>query len=164
MTGVPLAPCHDEFRGPRFDYVRQATGPMLTTVHHHYLVSQKAAVGRSGLYECLTPRFYKEIQLTYPFGEYPHFQKIRRPEELYVPCVAIHLNKIRANYTPEKANIRFQGIIAIPHSSHSASCKDIEARAAIQCDDHQTSAIVMVDFSDIGRQITGPWSCTYEKI
>ncbi|GFU59667.1 hypothetical protein TNCV_3186351 [Trichonephila clavipes] len=23
MTGVPLAPCHDEFRGPRSDYVRQ---------------------------------------------------------------------------------------------------------------------------------------------
>ncbi|GFV29513.1 hypothetical protein TNCV_2728941 [Trichonephila clavipes] len=22
-TGVPLAPCHDEFRGPRSDYVRQ---------------------------------------------------------------------------------------------------------------------------------------------
>ncbi|GFY10665.1 hypothetical protein TNCV_2194861 [Trichonephila clavipes] len=22
-TGVLLAPCHDEFRGPRFDYVRQ---------------------------------------------------------------------------------------------------------------------------------------------
>ncbi|GFY00801.1 hypothetical protein TNCV_2141931 [Trichonephila clavipes] len=25
MTGVPLAPCHDEFRGPRSDYVRQIT-------------------------------------------------------------------------------------------------------------------------------------------
>ncbi|GFV52202.1 hypothetical protein TNCV_5071231 [Trichonephila clavipes] len=24
-TGVLLAPCHDEFRGPRSDYVRQVT-------------------------------------------------------------------------------------------------------------------------------------------
>ncbi|GFT40365.1 hypothetical protein TNCV_3115451 [Trichonephila clavipes] len=29
MTGVPLATCHDEFRGPRSDYIRQAD-----QVHH----------------------------------------------------------------------------------------------------------------------------------
>ncbi|GFV03766.1 hypothetical protein TNCV_1877141 [Trichonephila clavipes] len=39
------------------------------------------------------------------------------------------------------------------HSSHSASCKDIEVCAAIQRDaypDHQASSIVLVLFSDIG--------------
>ncbi|GFY18590.1 hypothetical protein TNCV_2398151 [Trichonephila clavipes] len=35
-TGVPLAPCHDEFRGPRSDYVRQMALETTTTTEHWY--------------------------------------------------------------------------------------------------------------------------------
>ncbi|GFX00239.1 hypothetical protein TNCV_297281 [Trichonephila clavipes] len=35
MTGVLLAPCHDEFRGPRSDFVRQVALEK-TTVQAHY--------------------------------------------------------------------------------------------------------------------------------
>ncbi|GFU03350.1 hypothetical protein TNCV_3338631 [Trichonephila clavipes] len=54
--------------------------------------------------------------------------------------------------------------IPIAHSNHSASCKDIEACAAIQrvaCPDHQASSAVMVDFSDIARQVARPWISPY---
>ncbi|GFU30132.1 hypothetical protein TNCV_1925421 [Trichonephila clavipes] len=40
----------------------------------------------------------------------------------------------------------------MPKSSHNASCKDMEVCAATQydgCPDHQTSAIGMVDISEI---------------
>ncbi|GFW74874.1 uncharacterized protein TNCV_2677441 [Trichonephila clavipes] len=55
----------------------------------------------------------------------------------------------------------------MPRSSHSASFKDTEVCVAIQrddCPDLQASAIVMVDFSDIGRQVASPWFSPYESL
>ncbi|GFW67715.1 hypothetical protein TNCV_3445871 [Trichonephila clavipes] len=37
-TGVLLAPCHDDFRGPRSDYVRQVAFATHTHGASHYLV------------------------------------------------------------------------------------------------------------------------------
>ncbi|GFV06259.1 hypothetical protein TNCV_4589181 [Trichonephila clavipes] len=46
----------------------------------------------------------------------------------------------------------------MPHSSRSASCKDIEVCVALQRNagpNHRASAIVMVNFSGIGGQVVG---------
>ncbi|GFX26489.1 hypothetical protein TNCV_950871 [Trichonephila clavipes] len=108
-----------------------------------------------------------EIYLANPFREYPHFLEIRRLDELYVPCVAIHLNKNRANCTREKANIDFQGIISMPHSSHSAAFKDMKVCEAIHrdaCSDHQATSALLVDFLDVGEQVAGPWFSPYQSM
>ncbi|GFV56026.1 hypothetical protein TNCV_2266121 [Trichonephila clavipes] len=60
-------------------------------------VSQKSCLKTTDLYGGSL-----EIELVNPFEECSHFLEIHRPDELYVPPIAIHLNKIWANYTPEK--------------------------------------------------------------
>ncbi|GFX31051.1 hypothetical protein TNCV_2025541 [Trichonephila clavipes] len=90
----------------------------------------------------------------------PHFPEFGRTNELYVPDVVIHLYKSMANFTHEKVNIGLQDLIPILHISHDTSWKDMEEYATIErvaSPYYQTSAIVMVDFSDIGEQEVGPW-------
>ncbi|GFT27871.1 hypothetical protein TNCV_10791 [Trichonephila clavipes] len=60
------------------------------------------------------------MQLTNPFGEYPPFQKFTDQMS--------------------QANIGLQDLIPVPHSSPSASLKDMEVYATIQrdaCPDYQ---------------------------
>ncbi|GFW99713.1 hypothetical protein TNCV_3419441 [Trichonephila clavipes] len=58
------------------------------------------------------------------------------------------------DYTLEKANIKLHDLIPIPHSSHSAYFKDIAVCAVIQNDACLHSAALMVDFSEIGGQVS----------
>ncbi|GBL91664.1 hypothetical protein AVEN_82612-1 [Araneus ventricosus] len=50
--------------------------------------------------------------------------------------LALSLIKMKSgvHFTPEKANIGLQDLIPIPHTSHSASLKDMERCSAIQHD------------------------------
>ncbi|GFX42707.1 PDZ domain-containing protein 2 [Trichonephila clavipes] len=67
---------------------------------------------------------------------------------------------MRANCTREKANIGLQDLIPIPHSSHSASFETRNCVRSSNVMPVQASALVMVDFADIGRHIAGfpfPW-------
>ncbi|GFV65410.1 hypothetical protein TNCV_2638401 [Trichonephila clavipes] len=64
------------------------------------------------------------------------------------------------------AKIGLQDFLPIPHSSFSASFKDMEACAAIQrdaCPDHQASAAIMVNFSDIRGQVDPSWFAPHES-
>ncbi|GBL75435.1 Transient receptor potential-gamma protein [Araneus ventricosus] len=58
-------------------------------------------------------------------------------------------------------NAGFQNLITIPHSSHRASSKNMEICMSIQHDaypNHQTSAAIVVSFSDVAGAVAGPGS------
>lgn len=82
-------------------------------------------------------------------------------------CVFLHYNEIMDNCSPEKANINLQDIISIPHISHSGSSKHMDIWATVQHDAfqvHQTTAAVMVKFSDFVETLAVPRFSVYMKI
>lgn len=73
--------------------------------------------------------------------------------------VVFHLNEIRANCIPWKANRGLQDLTLLPHSRHRASADHMEGCALIQhdtCPINQISTAIVFSYYDFRGQVEIP--------
>ncbi|GFT74504.1 nephrin [Trichonephila clavipes] len=159
-AGVSLAPCRDEFRGPRSDYEAKArhrvslVSAHVTTLEEDlkqqplFQDSPKDVLSDSGL----------EIELAIPFV--PNRDPPDTPQQSELgegSCIIIHQNEVVTYSSSIWADICIKIIIPLSKTSYGSSMEHMQVSVATErdpCPNQDSTTFITVSFNSVGLMVS----------